>query len=130
MLKRHYLALTLAMLPAIAFSQTQAEPAPSAASPQAASSIYVSDPNTGSRRELTFKDAKSPEVLRSLLPAIEGVPALFDAYMAIGYAPFHAYILTNADIITVLKKVSPTVNVRDDFQQKIESIRGLYQVKE
>lgn len=130
MLKRHYLALTLAMLPTIAFSQAQVETAPSAASDQAASSIYVSDPNTGTRRELSFKDAKNPEVLRGLLPAIDGVSSLFDAYMGNGYAPFHAYSLTNADIIIILKKASPNINVRDDFQQKIESIRGLYQVKE
>jgi hypothetical protein len=130
MLKRHYLALTLALLPALAFSQTQSVPVTDGSSAKAANPIYVSDPNTGNRRELTFKDAKSPEVLRSLLPAIEGVSSLFDAYINTGYAPFHAYILTNADIITVLRKVSPTIAVRDDFQQKIDSIRGLYQAKE
>jgi hypothetical protein len=130
MLKRHYLVMTLALLPALAFSQTQAAPAADGSGAKVANKIYVSDPNTGNRRELTFKDAKSPDVLGGLLPIIDGVPSLFDAYMSVGYAPFHAYILTNADIITVLRKVSPTIPVRDDFNKKIESIRALYQAKE
>ena len=139
MIKHTSLALALSIMPALALAQVpvtdQAEPTPATSTLTAAPAvqdkgIFVTDPTTGERRQLALNDARNPEMLASVLPKIEGVEPLFRAYVAQGYAPFHAYILTNGDLMDILKKSSPNLTVNPTLAQKIQSVRDLYQTKE
>jgi len=143
MIKRTSLALALFIMPALALAQVpvadqanaapvaQTQPVTTSATPAAQDKgIFVTDPTTGERRKLALDDARNPDMLASVLPKIEGVETLIRAYVAQGYAPFHAYILTNGDLMDILKKSSPNLTVNPTLVQKIQSVRDLYQTKE
>ena len=143
MFKHAALAFALATLPALALAQipltevTTAASSPAAVAPTSAApgasaekGIYVTDPTTGERRQLALDDARNPDMLASVLPRIDGVEPLFRAYIAQGYAPFHAYILTNGDLMDIVKKASPDLPINPTLQQKIQSVRDLYQPTE
>lgn len=140
MFKRAALALALVTSPVLALAQSpapttltalQAAQAP-APTPQAddAKGISVTDPTTGERRELTLGDARNPDMLASVLPRIDGIEPLFRAYVEKGYAPFHAYILTNGDVMDILKKAAPNLPMNTSLVQKIQAVRDLYQPQE
>lgn len=135
MFKHAALAFALATLPALALAQiplTEVTTAATSPAPGASAEkgIYVTDPTTGERRQLALDDARNPDMLASVLPRIDGVEPLFRAYIAQGYAPFHAYILTNGDLMDIVKKASPDLPINPTLQQKIQSVRDLYQPTE
>lgn len=143
MFKHAALALALLTLPTLVLAQVPLTPLstevtspvahPADASAPGASAekgIYVTDPSTGERRQLALNDARNPDMLASVLPRIDGVEPLFRAYIAQGYAPFHAYILTNGDLMEIVKKASPDLPINPTLQQKIQSVRDLYQPTE
>lgn len=122
------LALALMLASGVAMAQdTAARSTEETGEAQSVRPVFVVDPLTNEKRELSFADAKNPEVLVSLLPRLEGVPEIFSLYLEKGYAPFHAYILTNADVIRALKTVSPELPLNENVERKIEEIRNLYQ---
>lgn len=94
---------------------------------QSAGNVFITDPNTGEKKELTIEQSRNPAVLTNLLPKHDGVEDIFKAYLKVGYAPMHSYLLTNSEVLDLLiKNSNEEIPESPEFANKIKEIKDMY----
>lgn len=85
--------------------------------------------NTLSGRKGGIDQFESPEAMLSMLPAINGVSDIFNAYIDAGYPPLFSYILTSYDIIDAIRQISPEVADDEELRAKVNQIMEIYEAE-
>lgn len=116
---KHFLATGL-MLTAISLSAHALNDADQ-------TTIVISNPTTNEPQTITLRDSQDADVMRQFVPQLEGMDQIFNIYVEKGYAPFHAYLLTSAELISILREVSSSVPPNPELDKQIASILDLYQ---
>jgi hypothetical protein len=113
----------------LAVSSAVAAPAPPPASPQDPSGMQLSlrNPISHEMESLSMNQVASADKMRDFVAPLPNATGLYDTYLAQGYFPLHALILTNWDISEIMRTQSPSLPDNPALREKIAGIHKLYQ---
>lgn len=119
-----FLSLTPLFFGSAAMAEEQA--APAAKTPMN-SALVMEAPATKQMQSLAAKDITSVQKMREFVPHVPYSAELYDAYVKVGYAPFHAMILASWDTTEAMRTIEPRLDLpKPEVQQNIQNIFKLY----
>lgn len=92
-----------------------------------ATDIEVRNPATQRMDKLSAQDVINPDKVMAYLPPVEGSQELYKAYVANGYIPFHALLLTTWDVTEGMRIVAPNLPENPQMKARIVALRKQYQ---
>jgi hypothetical protein len=93
------------------------------------SSVHLSliNPASHQMESLSMNQLASADKMRDFVAPLPNATGLYDAYLALGYLPFHSMIMTNWDISEILRTQSPSLPDNPSQREKIAGIHKIYQ---
>jgi hypothetical protein len=134
-MRKTLLALVLGIaLPSLLTSSlalAEQAPQPSAQTPALAPApsvmLKLQNPQTHEVESLTMSDVSNADVMRRYMVPVPNSTELYNTYLAMGYFPLHALILSNWDINEIMHSLNPGLPQNPAMKEKIQGIRNVYQ---
>jgi len=132
-MRKTLLALVLGIaLPSLLTSSlalAEQAPQPETQATPAAPSVLLrlQNPQTHEVESLTMSDVSNADVMRRYMVPVPNSVELYNTYLAMGYFPLHALILSNWDINEIMRSFRPGLPKNPAMNEKIQGIRNVYQ---
>lgn len=121
------IALPSLLTSSLALAEQAPQPATQVAAPSSGVLLTLQNPQTHELESLTMSDVSNADVMRRYMVPVPNSVELYDTYLAMGYFPLHALILSNWDINEIMHSLSPGLPQNPLMNEKIQGIRNVYQ---
>jgi hypothetical protein len=85
-----------------------------------------SDSRIPQMESMSDGQSKDTKAIEKLLAPADMAPELYRAYVANGYEPMHAMMLTNWDVSDALRTAVPGIPENAELKEKVKTLRSLY----
>lgn len=123
------IALPSLLTSSLALAEQAPPPATQATVPAPAQAVLLrlQNPQTHEIESLTMSDVSNADAMRRYMVPVPNSVELYNTYLAMGYFPLHALILSNWDINEIMRSFSPGLPKNPVMNEKIQGIRNVYQ---
>ncbi|WP_408601235.1 hypothetical protein [Pseudomonas sp. PLMAX] len=90
------------------------------------SEIEMRDPITRQMQKLSPEDMTNAEKVMTYVAPIDGSHDLYKVYVANGYIPFHAMLLTNWDVTQGLRILAPNIPENPQLKARVTALKNQY----
>lgn len=91
-----------------------------------AGSIEMRNPVTLKMQKLSPEDIINAEKVLTYVAPVEGSHDLYKVYVANGYIPFHAMLLTNWDVTQGLRILAPNIPENPQLKARVTALKNQY----
>lgn len=88
--------------------------------------IEMRDPITRQMQKLSPGDMTNAEKVMTYVAPIDGSHDLYKVYVANGYIPFHAMLLTNWDVTQGLRILAPNIPENPQLKARVTALKNQY----